>query len=174
MSFDNLEDSKSDEGWVEWSGGERPVDAGVEVEVMLRTCEKFTGMAYSFNWDESSLSFGIAKYRLGHAPRPDYPEPTHHVRPGLPEEARVMLGLTPAPGAELFPKQQRYKDDNGEDWIDEFARTKSVEEFRGAMSFTIGKYNRRCGKKDKVLKEVTKMADYAERWRQYETKLEEK
>jgi hypothetical protein len=66
-----------------------------------------------------------------------------------------------------FPKQIRYRDEKGEDWIDEFARTSTAEEFRGAMRFTIGKYNRRIGKKDDELAEVTKMEDYCHRWRKY-------
>jgi len=68
----------------------------------------------------------------------------------------------------LFPKQERYQDDNGEDWIDECARTLTPGEFRGAMKFTIGKYVRRTGKKDAILKEVKKIADYAQRWEAYE------
>lgn len=70
-------------------------------------------------------------------------------------------------------KQERYQDKNGEDWIDEFARTATIEEFRGAMKFTIGKYNRRCGKKDEIAQEVGKIADYANRWLEYENKLDE-
>ena len=70
-------------------------------------------------------------------------------------------------------KQERYKDNNGDDWIDEFARTKSVQEFRGAMSFVIGKYNRRVGKKDLPELEVRKMADYSNRWLEYEVELAE-
>lgn len=64
-------------------------------------------------------------------------------------------------------KQPRYQDAKGEDWIDEFARTATTEEFHGAMRFTIGKYNRRMGKKDDMLKEVRKMKDYCARWEQY-------
>lgn len=70
-----------------------------------------------------------------------------------------------------FPKQERYKDANGGDWIDECARTLTPEEFRGAMKFTIGKYVRRAGKKDDINSEVTKVADYAQRWLQYENSL---
>lgn len=65
-------------------------------------------------------------------------------------------------------KQSRYQDAKGEDWIDEFARTATPEEFRGAMRFTIGKYNRRMGKKDELTKEIGKIRDYAERWLEYE------
>lgn len=72
---------------------------------------------------------------------------------------------------ETFPKQERYKDESGEDWIDECARTFTTEEFRGAMKFTIGKYNRRIGKKDDITKEITKMEDYCRRWRMYESFL---
>lgn len=68
-------------------------------------------------------------------------------------------------------KQARYQDFNGEDWIDEFARTATLDEFRGAMRFTIGKYNRRMGRKDEVLSEVRKMLDYCRRWEAYELEL---
>lgn len=71
-----------------------------------------------------------------------------------------------------YPKQPRYQDLLGEDWIDEFARTATADEFRGARRFTIGKYNRRVGKKDSVLSEVRKMRDYCQRWEAYEAALE--
>lgn len=70
-----------------------------------------------------------------------------------------------------FEKQSRYQDKSGEDWINECARTMTPEEFRGAMKFTIGKYVRRLGKKDSVISEVTKIADYAMRWKSYEERL---
>ena len=61
-------------------------------------------------------------------------------------------------------KQARYQDTTGDDWIDEAARTFTAEEFRGAMRFSIGKYNRRMGKKDDLIKEIEKMRDYCQRW----------
>lgn len=73
-----------------------------------------------------------------------------------------------APEVAPINKQLRYMDAKGEDWIDEFARTATVDEFRGAMRFTIGKYNRRAGKKDELIKEVEKMRDYCDRWIAYE------
>ena len=65
-------------------------------------------------------------------------------------------------------KQSRYQDTTGEDWIDEAARTFTAEEFRGAMRFTIGKYNRRMGKKDDLISEIEKMRDYCNRWLEVE------
>jgi len=61
-------------------------------------------------------------------------------------------------------KQPHYQDATGEDWIDEAARTFTPEEFRGAMRFSIGKYNRRMGKKDDLASEIEKMRDYCSRW----------
>lgn len=75
-------------------------------------------------------------------------------------------------GMEERQKQARYQDAKGEDWIDEFARTATAEEFRGAMRFTIGKYNRRMGKKDDLVSEITKMRDYCDRWLEYERAIE--
>ena len=75
----------------------------------------------------------------------------------------------------VFPKQERYKDVDGKlDYIDECATKYTPEEFRGAMKFTIGKYQSRLGKKDNIVQEVTKIADYANRWLQYEIELENK
>jgi len=74
-----------------------------------------------------------------------------------------------------FPKQERYQDLDGKlDYIDACAAEFTPEEFRGAMKFTIGKYSKRLGKKDSIVKEVTKIADYANRWLQYEIELESK
>jgi hypothetical protein len=72
-----------------------------------------------------------------------------------------------------FPKQERYKQPNGLDWIDKCADSFTEEEFRGAMKFTIGKYLERLGKKDNITLEVTKVADYATRWLEYEKSKEE-
>ena len=71
----------------------------------------------------------------------------------------------------IHPKQSRYSDNTGDDWIDECARTLTPEQFRGAMMFTIGKYIRRMGRKDDILKEVTKIADYSNRWMEYEREI---
>ena len=71
-----------------------------------------------------------------------------------------------------FTKQPRYKDENGLDWIDEFAANNSIEYFRAAMRFTIGKYERRLGKKDDLIKELYKISDYYARWSQVEKELE--
>jgi hypothetical protein len=65
-------------------------------------------------------------------------------------------------------RQLRYQDDDGGDWIDKAARTLTPQEFRGAMRFTIGKYNRRMGKKDDLISEIEKMRDYCNRWLEVE------
>mgnify|MGYP001446540743 CR=1 FL=1 len=88
-----------------------------------------------------------------------------------------MRGIPVEPKIKGHPiknrKQPRYQDAKGEDWIDECARTLTPEEFRGAMMFTMGKYIRRMGKKDDVKQEVGKLADYANRWLQYESQLDD-
>lgn len=80
---------------------------------------------------------------------------------------RERLGLDMSADTSEFLKQARYRDSTGEDYIDEFIRNSTHEEIRGAFKFTVGKYNRRMGKKDDELSEVTKMADYCLRWRKY-------
>ena len=71
--------------------------------------------------------------------------------------------------AAIEKKQKRYQDAQGEDWIDEAARTFTAEEFRGAMRFTLGKYVRRAGKKDALESEIEKIRDYAARWLEVES-----
>lgn len=86
-------------------------------------------------------------------------------------EGRVdVLGQNGNDG-QHYLKQARYQDAKGEDWIDEFARTATADEFRGAMRFTIGKYLRRAGKKDPLPSEIRKMRDYCDRWIAYELSL---
>lgn len=70
-------------------------------------------------------------------------------------------------------KQPRYTDENGLDWIDEFAANNSIDDFRAAMRFTIGKYERRLGKKDELSKELYKISDYYQRWSKVEKELEQ-
>lgn len=65
-----------------------------------------------------------------------------------------------------LPKQERYKSDNGKDFIDESYETMTWEEFVGAMKFTIGKYMKRFGKKDDIESESKKVMDYAIRLHQ--------
>ena len=65
-------------------------------------------------------------------------------------------------------KQKRYLNEDGTDWIDECAANFTVEEFRGAMKFTIGKYKKRLGKKDDIELELAKIADYEKRWAEVE------
>ncbi len=64
------------------------------------------------------------------------------------------------------------KGDDGLDWIDEFARDNSIEDFRAAMRFTIGKYEKRLGRKDARSKERYKTADYYKRWSDIERAIE--
>lgn len=62
-----------------------------------------------------------------------------------------------------FNKQEKYGGEKG-DFIDDFYEENSAEKFRGAMEFTIQKYWKRMGKKDDVLLELYKIADYSMRF----------
>ena len=62
-------------------------------------------------------------------------------------------------------KQERYLDKDGRrDWIDDCWDILSIEQFEGAMFFTIGKYYKRLGKKDPLESEQYKINDYRQRW----------
>jgi len=60
----------------------------------------------------------------------------------------------------------------GKDLIARSSESYKVDEFRGAMRFNIEKYIDRLGKKDSLVKELRKIADYANRWADYEEKLQ--
>ena len=65
-------------------------------------------------------------------------------------------------------KQERYLKDDGTDTIDKWATTRSNEAFRDIMFAQVEKYHDRLGKKDSIVSEVGKMADYMNRWLEYE------
>ena len=65
-------------------------------------------------------------------------------------------------------KQPRYLKEDGTDTIDKWAATRTHEVFREIMYAQVEKYNDRLGEKDPILEEVTKMADYMNRWVEYE------
>lgn len=65
-------------------------------------------------------------------------------------------------------KQERYLNDDGTDTIDKWAATRSHDAFRAIMFAQVEKYYDRLGQKDPHLEEVTKMADYMNRWLEYE------
>lgn len=65
-------------------------------------------------------------------------------------------------------KQERYLNEDGTDTIDKWAATRTNEVFREIMFAQVEKYNDRLGKKDSIVSEVGKMADYMNRWLEYE------
>lgn len=67
-------------------------------------------------------------------------------------------------------KQKRYCDENGMDLIDRWAERYSPDEFRLIMLAMIEKYMTRMGKKDSVSMECRKIADYALRLAEVESK----
>lgn len=50
------------------------------------------------------------------------------------------------------------------DFLDYFFMQSTPEERRGAMKFTMGRYSTRLGRKDDEIKELKKIADYANRY----------
>lgn len=66
-------------------------------------------------------------------------------------------------------KQQHYQSntDDGIDLIDFWHMQMTDEEFQGAMKSQISKYTIRLGRKDDKVKELDKIIDYAERYRNY-------
>lgn len=61
-------------------------------------------------------------------------------------------------------REERYKNENGEDLIDKWHDEYPPEVFRVIMFEQMRKYYTRLGKKDDIVKEVEKIANYANRW----------
>lgn len=51
-------------GWVEWSGGERPVDLSTKVEALLRDGSVGVYAAGALRWSHKNLQGDIVKYRV--------------------------------------------------------------------------------------------------------------
>ncbi|QHJ81462.1 MAG: hypothetical protein [Bacteriophage sp.] len=55
----------ADDGWIEWAGGELPVDFNCAVEVKLRSGSSYGGwMAKNFNWNHTGAGLDIIAYRV--------------------------------------------------------------------------------------------------------------
>lgn len=50
--------------WIEWAGGECPVNQNVDVEVRLRYGAIGEGSAMSFDWYRMADGFDIVAYRV--------------------------------------------------------------------------------------------------------------
>jgi len=50
--------------WIEWTGGECPVEPELQVWVRLRNETRFGFYAYGFNWDHTGDEADIIAYRI--------------------------------------------------------------------------------------------------------------
>lgn len=53
-----------DDGWIEWGGGNCPVDGDVKVEIITMMGEQFIDDAIEFNWHNTPDCEPIIKYRV--------------------------------------------------------------------------------------------------------------
>lgn len=139
--------------------------------------EQRSAQSVSYNWYDGRLECTGCGSHSGQHHSPECPLVNAFTAGRIPQARSISLATSSTPfiaPQSPFARQARYQDAKGEDWIDEFARTATADEFRGAMRFTIGKYNRRAGKKDALLSEIRKMRDYCQRWEEYEMRLEGK
>lgn len=84
-------------------------------------------------------------------------------------ELHVALAAAEAKQAALtadLEKLDRYKTDPNKekDYIDDTYDSMDFSQFVGAMSWTVGKYFRRFGKKDNIVEEAYKIRAYANRF----------
>ena len=61
----NQSDNESnDDGWIEWNGGECPVDENAMVEIVMRDLEHEKRIAGYFSWDHTKSRVDIIAYRV--------------------------------------------------------------------------------------------------------------
>lgn len=77
------------------------------------------------------------------------------------DSIKTNFGMTP----QISPHYTT--DSTGKDFLQRFFETKSPEAVHGAMTFLMGKYIDRLGKKDAPEKELAKIIDYATRYRDF-------
>lgn len=54
----------ADDGWVEWNGGNLPVAAHCEVEIVCREGSTSVAFAYRFDWAHRGHNTDIVRYRV--------------------------------------------------------------------------------------------------------------
>ena len=54
----------TDNGWVEWHGGNRPVAASVLIEALYRGGGGGSSCAYHFDWSHRAIPSDIVRYRV--------------------------------------------------------------------------------------------------------------
>ena len=136
------------------NNGVQPVGDDVRVDVnMIGVAKERLGVeAGKLSWEKQGILV-ILSWRL------HVEEKADKTQDGYPE-----LKVTES----VNHKQERYTNDDGQDLIDEWATKLTHAEFRAVMFAMIEKYNRRLGKKAPIIEEVEKMADYMQRWHEYE------
>jgi len=59
-----LEQQERGDGWIEWGGGECPVDIGTLVEFEMRDGDKDTALSTVIDWPHENRSDDIIAYRV--------------------------------------------------------------------------------------------------------------
>lgn len=57
-------EKKADDGWIEWSGGECPVDPCAIVEIRMLSSETEVQHAHQYRWDHKGYGGDIIAYRV--------------------------------------------------------------------------------------------------------------
>jgi len=145
----------SNDDWIEWHGGECPVDRNVRADIRLSNGDTETGvLARSFFWGRAYLGSDIIAYRL-HEPTITITDENGETRP---------ITKTEVETARKLAKQPRYTNKDGRDLIDKWADEYDAEQFDLIMWTVMERYRTRLGRKDARLDEIRKIADYANRW----------
>lgn len=119
---------------------------------------------------EGITHFSLKKYRSGNTHLALYVEKVSGSKPieeleWAIEAAKATQAMRANTNwkAEL-PKQERYSTGDNKDFIDESYETDTFEQFTAAMFWTIRKYMKRFGRKDRLSSESYKIMDYSKRF----------
>ena len=144
--------------WIEWYGGERPVDASTMVEVRFVNGWEYVGRADQFSqyqWRGSGHYDDIVSYRV--VPQNPVPEDTEAKTGVWISTKTTVISEEPKPDAVNHPSHYT---DGGIETID-FIEAKLGPE--GFLGFCLGnalKYISRAGKKDNLEQDLSKAIWY--------------
>ena len=145
--FELVEPAQTD-GWIEWSGGDRPVAAGTTVNIKFQSgTVDYTNYPEAYYWKHDGNETVIAAYRIVKESTTDSDDPQHNVV--LVPTCEVDAGASASEQEDIgSAATSKHYNSKLIQPIQIAQMVLTVEEFKGAMKFNIMKYTQRAGSKE--------------------------
>jgi hypothetical protein len=112
---------QTDDGWIEWKGGECPVEARTPVEIRFRSgTGTVLSRAGQYSWEDDGKSFDIVAYRIVKPAEPSAPvAPTRCQAASLRNDGECLHPLCPVPRGITVARLHCALPGAGDDYVDE-------------------------------------------------------